>query len=236
MRRQKRKETHSRSLYQDCDLLLGVKNHDAQSLIDSINAGMPSPLGQLFMQADAESAALAKRKQRTASVGGSLSITQPVDFVSGSVFGGEQHTQYSSSVSEGTSVLPAFHYSDRQMDYKWNQSAPQSQASSSFPPFSLKSYDNIMERQKSYSSSSKAPDEIILLEDISPPMSSSRFTPGEWSGQQAHSTSNYRDDAAYSTPNYLTSRYSTQETSRMISHPFRTVDHTQSALGLGERK
>ena len=203
IRRQKRKETHSRSLYQDYDRLLGVNN--AQSLIDSIDAGMPSPLGRLFMQADAESAAVAsKSKQPTAPVSGSRSIAQPVDSVSGSVYGGEQHAQYtSSSVLGGTSALPASYHSDRQMDHKWNQSAPQSQASSSFPSFMLKNYDNIMERQESYSSSSKAPDEIILLEDIFPSsVSSSRFTPGEWSGQRAHSTSNYRDDAAHSTPGF----------------------------------
>jgi hypothetical protein len=214
------------TLYQGYDL--GANG--AQSLINSIDAGMPSPLSQLFMQADAESAAAAKSEQLAAPVlsAGSYSIAQPV----ASAFGGK-NTHF------GSSVLPASYHSNRHLDYNWNQSAPKSQAFSSFPvPLMLKkkNYDNIMERQEMFSSN--APAGIIRLEDIFPSKSSSRLTSGEWSGQQTHSTSNYRDDATHSTPGFCDDPIPFM--TRNQPHDFASISdrglYTQSALGLPGRK
>jgi hypothetical protein len=109
------------TLYQEYEDLGAEK---AQLLVDSIGAGNASPLDELFMQEDAESAA-AKCKPVADSVssGSCSTITQQQPVAISSMFGGK-NTNFSSSML-GSAVFAASSASDRQMNFAWHQAADQ---------------------------------------------------------------------------------------------------------------
>jgi hypothetical protein len=84
------------------------------------------------MQADADSAAAKNKQPAAAPVSGSRSIVQTV---------ASRNTNFSSSTL-GSVCSASSLRGDRQMNYKWNQAATQSQASSLFSPGMLKNQVN----------------------------------------------------------------------------------------------
>jgi hypothetical protein len=159
------------TLYQDY-AALGANN--AQSLIDSIDAGMPSPLDRLFMQADAaESVAATSSSSHQAappapppvsSTNNTSTIIQqqqehphppPVaSCSSGLLFGGGKHTN--SNLDDHSAALlgsllsasSQHHDRDRQLNYKWNhqhhQGAPGVAAPAQTSQASSSSFSPIM--------------------------------------------------------------------------------------------